>query len=112
MAEVLRPSLELFGVELQFIGELDQRAPQRMRIEIRYPASLQASLKYCPNRVRVRPMRPIETNGAKFEIFAGPDLRFGKEGIFWSEAFSLAQEGDPFDERRVGGLCRLGKTRS
>jgi hypothetical protein len=43
-------------------------------------------------------MRPIETNGAKLEIFAGPDLRFGKEGIFWSEAFSLAQQGDPFDE--------------
>jgi hypothetical protein len=43
-------------------------------------------------------MRPIETNGAKLEIFATPDLRFGKEGIFWSEAFLLAQEGNPFDE--------------
>ena len=43
-------------------------------------------------------MGPIETNGAKLEICARPDLRFGKERIFWSKPFSLAQEGDPFHE--------------
>ena len=44
-------------------------------------------------------MRPIETRTARnCEIFAGPDLRFGKEGDLWSERLSLAQQGDPFDE--------------
>jgi hypothetical protein len=50
-------------------------------------------------------MRAIETNGAKLEIFAGPDLRFGKEGIFWSEAPSLAQKGDPIDENLADVLA-------
>ena len=71
-----------------------------MRIEIGQPGA-RAGL---PNRVRVRPMRPIEADGAKFQILAGGDLRFRKEGIFWPEAFLLAQEGDPIDEDLADAL--------
>jgi hypothetical protein len=69
-----------------------------MRIEIGQPGEGASFTKDCPNRVRVRPVRPIEADGAKFQVLAGGDLRFRKERILWPEAFLLAQEGDPIDE--------------
>src|SRR5277367_1993235 len=35
MTEVLRPGLEAFGVQLALIGQLNERVPDRMRVEVR-----------------------------------------------------------------------------
>src|SRR5271157_1622017 len=45
MPEVLRPSLERFGVELPVIGDLNERVPEQVRIEIRQPRTRAAFAK-------------------------------------------------------------------
>jgi hypothetical protein len=59
MAEVLRPCLERFGVEPLFIGYLNERVPQRVRIEIRQPRSPARLSENAAHGVGVRPWLAI-----------------------------------------------------
>ena len=92
MTKILRPRLEPLGVQFPFVGQLNERVSERMRIEIGQAGERAGFPKDRSNRVRVRPMRPIETDDAKLEIVAGRDLRFRKERVFRAEAL-FAREG-------------------
>ena len=98
MPEVLRPSLERFGVELPIIGDLNKRVPQQMRIEIRQTRPRTGLAENIANRVGVRPRRAIERHRAECEVVAGRDLGFREQRVVGSEALFLAKERDPIDD--------------
>ena len=76
-----------------------------MRVKIGRARKRAGFAEYRPNLVRVRPMRPIEADSAKLEIVIRRDLGFRKERVLRTEAFLLAQEGDPIDENLADVLA-------
>src|SRR5271157_3963496 len=69
-----------------------------MRIEVGQARKRAGFAEHRANRVRVRPMRPIEADSAILEIVVWRDFGFRKERVLGTEAFFLAQETDPIDE--------------
>lgn len=92
MAEILRPSLELLRIEFQIIGELDQRAAERVRIEIGQARSLEGFLEDGADRMRSGPMRALQAIGHKAEVRASLDALLGKNRVFQAKAFFGPQE--------------------
>jgi hypothetical protein len=70
MAKVLRPRVERFGVEPLFIGDLNERVPQRVWIEIRQPRSPAGLSEDAAHGVGVRPWLAINRDRTEQEIVA------------------------------------------
>jgi hypothetical protein len=97
MPEVLRPSLEGFGVELPVIGDLNKRVPKQMRIEIRQTRPRTGFAENIADRVGIRPGRTIQRHRTECEVVAEFDLGFREQRVVGSEALLLAKECDPVD---------------
>src|SRR5271163_4601109 len=98
MAQILRPGLESLGIELEVVGELNQRVPERVRIVIGQSGPSAGFPKNIAYGVGVRPRRPIKPYGPKSEVLDLRDPGLWEQGIVRSEFLLLAQEQDPIDD--------------
>ena len=111
MAEVLAPRLELLRRRASLFGELCERVPETMRIEIRKARGQKGLLENLPDRRRRRPMFPAQALNAKAQVRAEAHLRARKQGIAWAEQLVVGQVADPVGNDRQRLLSNREKPR-